>query len=56
MVAARPGHRIAAVADTYEGQLAQRYVAMLAKLGGLNVASFNDEKEAIAWLVTAREE
>jgi hypothetical protein len=49
-VAARPGHRVAAVADNYEGRLAQRYVATLARLRGLNVASFDHEREAVAWL------
>jgi hypothetical protein len=49
-VTSRPAHRIAAVADSYEGQLAQQYVVFLARLRGLNVRSFSSEDEAIAWL------
>ena len=50
VVASRPVHRIAAVADNYEGHLGQQYVAMLARLRGLNVRSFSSEAEAIVWL------
>lgn len=52
IVARRPQHRIAAMADSYEGRLAQRYVAMLAKLRGVNVATFDHERDAIAWLLS----
>ena len=50
LVASRPAHRIALVADTWEVQLAQQYVAMLARLRGLTVRSFRDDGEALAWL------
>jgi pimeloyl-ACP methyl ester carboxylesterase len=49
-IASRPAHRIATIADSYEGQLAQQYVVTLARLRGLNVRSFRSESEAIAWL------
>jgi len=49
-IASRPEHRVAMVADTYEGQLAQQYVVTLARQRGLNVRSFRSEGEAVAWL------
>jgi len=49
-IASRPEHRVAMVADAYEGQLAQQYVVTLARQRGLNVRSFRSEGEAIAWL------
>jgi hypothetical protein len=49
-VASRPAHRVAAVADSYEGRLAQQYVVTLARQRGLNVRSFRSEGDAIAWL------
>jgi len=49
-IASRPAHRIATVADSFEGQLAQQYVVTLARLRGLNVRSFSSEADAIAWL------
>jgi len=49
-IASRPAHRVAMVADSYEGQLAQQYVVTLAKQRGLNVRSFRSEGDAIAWL------
>ena len=50
LLASRPAHRIALVADTWEVQLAHQYVAMLARLRGLTVRSFRNESEASAWL------
>jgi hypothetical protein len=49
-IASRPAHRVATVADTFEGRLAQQYVVMLARQRGLNVRSFRAEGDAIAWL------
>ena len=49
-IASRPAHRVAAVADSYEGRLAQQYVVTLARQRGLNVRSFRSEGDAIAWL------
>jgi hypothetical protein len=49
-VATRAAHRVAAVADSFEGQLAQQYAVTLARQRGLNVRSFRSEDEAIAWL------
>ena len=49
-VASRPGHRIAAVADSFEGRLAQQYVVRIARARGLNVRSFSSEDAAAAWL------
>jgi len=46
----RPAHRIATLADSYEGRLAQQYVVTLARQRGLNVRSFKSESDAIAWL------
>lgn len=50
MVASRPAHRIAAVADSFEGRLAQQYVVRIARARGLNVRSFSSEEAAAAWL------
>jgi hypothetical protein len=50
IVASRPAHRIAAVADSLECRLAQQYGVVLSRLRGLNVRSFRSEAEAIAWL------
>ena len=49
-VASRPGHRIATVADSFEGQLAQQYVVRIARARGLNVRSFGSDEAAAAWL------
>ena len=49
-LASRPSHRIATVADSFEGQLAQQYVARIARARGLRVRSFGSEDPAIAWL------
>jgi hypothetical protein len=49
-VAARPAHRIATVADTFEGRLAQQYVVRIARARKLNVRSFGSEEAAAAWL------
>jgi hypothetical protein len=49
-VASRPAHRIAAVADSFEGRLAQQYVMRIARARGLNVRSFSSEEAAAAWL------
>ena len=49
-VASRPSHRIAIVADSFEGQLAQQYVARIARARGLKVRSFGSEEAAAAWL------
>ncbi|HEY7238028.1 MAG TPA: hypothetical protein VH600_02590 [Burkholderiales bacterium] len=49
-VASRPAHRIATVADSFEGQLAQQYVVRIARARGLNVRSFGSEEAAAAWL------
>lgn len=49
-VASRPAHRIATVADSFEGQLAQQYVVRIARARGLNVRSFGSEEAAGAWL------
>jgi hypothetical protein len=46
----RPAHRVAVMADSYEGRLAQQYVVTLARQRGLNVRSFRSEGDAIAWL------
>jgi len=48
--ASRPAHRIATVADSFEGQLAQQYVARIARGRGLKVRSFSSEEAAAAWL------
>ena len=53
LLASRPAHRIALVADTWEVQLAHQYVAVLARFRGLAVRSFSDESEALAWLYPA---
>ncbi len=50
LLASRSGHRVALVADTWEVQLAQQYVATLARLKGLAVRTFSREADAIAWL------
>jgi hypothetical protein len=49
-VASRPAHRIAGVADSFEGRLAQQYVVRIARARGLNVRSFSSEEAAAAWL------
>jgi len=49
-VASRPAHRIATVADRFEGQLAQQYVVRIARARGLNVRSFSSDEAAAAWL------
>jgi hypothetical protein len=49
-IASRPAHRVAMLADRYEGRLAQQYVVTLARQRGLNVRSFRSEGDAIAWL------
>ena len=49
-IASRPAHRIAAVADTFEGRLAQQYVVRIARARRLNVRSFSSEEAAAAWL------
>ena len=49
-VALRPTHRVATVADNYEGRLAQQYVVFRARQRGFNVRSFRSEDKAIAWL------
>ena len=48
--AAHPAHRIAIVADSYEGRLAQQYVVTVARQRGLNVRSFRSEEAAADWL------
>lgn len=53
LLASRPGHRIALVADTWEVQLAHQYVAMLARLRHLTVRSFRNDTEAFGWLRSA---
>jgi len=50
VVASRPHHRVALVADDLEVRLAHQYIATLARLKGLNVKTFDAEAEAIAWL------
>ena len=50
LLASRPAHRIALLADAWEVQLAHQYVAMMARLRGLTVRSFRSEGEAVAWL------
>ena len=50
VVASRPAHRIALVADDLEVRLAHQYIATLARLKGLNVQTFDTEAQAIAWL------
>lgn len=50
LLTSRPGHRVALVADTWEVQLAQQYIATLARLKGLAVKTFTREADAIAWL------
>jgi hypothetical protein len=49
-ITSRPAHRVAMLADSYEGRLAQQYVVTLARQRGLNVRSFRSEGDAIAWL------
>ena len=49
-VASRPAHRIALVADSFEGRLAQQYAVRIARARGLNVRSFSSEEAAAAWL------
>jgi hypothetical protein len=49
-ITSRPAHRVAMLADSYEGRLAQQYVVTLARQRGLNVRSFKSEGDAIAWL------
>ena len=48
--ASRPAHRIATVADSFEGQLAQQYFARIARARGLKIRSFSSEDAAAAWL------
>lgn len=55
LVASRPAHRIALVADRMEVRMAQQYVVTLARLKGLNVKSFGTERQALAWLKRAVE-
>jgi len=50
VVASRPAHRIALVADSFEGRLAQQYAVRIARARGLNVRSFSSEEAAAAWL------
>ena len=49
-IASRPAHRIALVADSFEGRLAQQYAVRIARARGLNVRSFSSEEAAAAWL------
>jgi len=51
VVASRPGHRIALVADDPDVRLAQQYIATLARLRGLSVQAFEREAAAMAWLL-----
>ena len=50
IIISRPQHRVAMLADSYEGQLAQQYVMTLARQRGLNVRAFKEPGDAIAWL------
>jgi len=50
LLASRPAHRIGAVADSFEGRLAQQYAVRIARARGLNVRSFSSEEAAAAWL------
>ena len=52
-VASRPAHRVALVADSFEGRLAQQYVVRIARARGLNIASFRSDETAAAWLQRA---
>lgn len=52
-VASRPAHRIAIVADSFEGRLAQQYVVRIARERGLNIASFRSEEAAARWIQRA---
>jgi hypothetical protein len=47
--------RIALIADSRELRLAQEYAAMMARWRGINVRTFRDEAEAVAWLTNPRE-
>ena len=49
-IASRPAHRIATVADSFEGRQAQQYVVRIARARRLNVRSFSSEEAAAAWL------
>ena len=53
LIATRPAHRIALVADSLEVRLAQQYVVALARIKGLAVRSFGSEEEAIGWLTAS---
>lgn len=50
LLASRPAHRIAMIADSWEVQLAHQYIAMFARLRGLAVRSFRNQNEAVVWL------
>lgn len=50
LLASRPAHRVALVADSFEVRVAQQYIATLAKIEGLRVRSFASETDAVAWL------
>ena len=52
-VASRPAHRIAIVADSFEGQMAQQYFVRIARGRGLNIASFSSDEAAAGWIQRA---
>ena len=49
-LAVKHAGRIAALADSPEGRIAQEYAAMLARLRGVDVRTFRDRATAIGWL------
>jgi hypothetical protein len=49
-VAQKYAERIALVADSREVRIAHEYAAVLVRLAGVDVKTFRDENQAIAWL------
>lgn len=53
-LATRHSGKIAVLADSIEGRIAQDYAAMLARLRGVNVRTFRERTAAIQWLTERR--
>jgi hypothetical protein len=49
-VAQKYAEKIALVADSREVRIAHEYAAVLVRLGGVDVKTFREENQAIAWL------
>lgn len=54
-IARTPRHRIALTAETADLQASHEYLELLARQRGVNVRSFRDEAEALAWLRERRQ-